>query len=103
MSTCRKCTKWFPHNWLCLKGLAIIFLVMFYLAFIGGFWQTVLVIKHPAITGSLMYKVIAYYLLSYWGAAIGFLTIAKILQALREFKPCRCGEKHANEKEEPAK
>lgn len=99
--------KWFPHNWLCLKGLSIIFIVLFYVAFVGGIWQTVQIIRHPAISGALMYKAIAFYLLNYWGAAVGFLTIAKVLQALRKIKqavaPCCCQEHNEDKKKEESK
>ena len=99
--------KWFPHNWLCLKGLSIIFVVLFYVAFVGGIWQTVQIIRHPAISGALMYKAIAFYLLNYWGIAIGFLTVAKILQTLRKIKqavaPCCCEEHNEGKKKEESK
>lgn len=106
MSKCCKCAKWFPHNWLCLKGLSVLFLVLFYIAFVYGIYQAVLVIKHPALTGKLMWMALTYYVLSCWGAAVGFLTIAKILKVLRKIKqavaPCCC-EASAEKKEESAK
>ena len=98
MSKCCKYAKWFPHNWLCLKGLSILFLVLFYVAFVYGIYQAVLVIKHPAFTGKLMWMTLAFYVLSDWAAAVGFLTIAKILTALRKIKkavaPCCCEANH---------
>ena len=102
MSKCCKCGKWFPHNWLCLKGLSVVFLVLFYIAFFYGIYQAVLVLKHPAFSGKLMWMTLAFYVLSDWAAALGFLTVAKILRTLRELKPCHCGEKHTHCKEEAA-
>ena len=99
--------KWFPHNWLCLKGLSILFLVLFYFSFACGFYYTWVICKHPAFSGALLYKAIAYYLLSCWGAAVGFLTIAKVLQALRKIKqavaPCCCQEHNEDKKKEESK
>ncbi len=94
MSKCCKCDKYWPHNWLCLKGLYVIFLVLFYLMLVYTIFQDILVIKHPMITGRAMWGNLAYYTLSDLAAAIGFLTIAKILNALRKIKhavaPCCC-------------
>ncbi|MCQ2410275.1 MAG: hypothetical protein MJ053_01775 [Elusimicrobiaceae bacterium] len=106
MSKCCKCAKWLPHNWLCLKGLTVVFLVLFYIAFVYGIYQAVLVVMHPAFTGRMMWVTLAFYLLSDWAAALGFLTIAKVLKALRKIKqavaPCCC-EGHTEEKTEEAK
>ena len=103
MSKCCKCAKWFPHNWLCLKGLSVVFLVLFYIAFVYGIYQGVLIVRHPALTGKLMWMTLAFYVLSAWATALGFLTIAKILKALRKIKqavaPCCC-EAHTDEKKQ---
>ena len=94
MSKCCKCAKWFPHNWLCLKGLRIIFLVLFYLALAFGVFQAYAVFTHPALSGQEMWAAAAYYILSDLAAALGFLTVAKILGVLRKIKkavaPCCC-------------
>ncbi len=105
MSKCCKCAKWFPHNWLCLKGLSVVFLVLFYIAFVFGIYQAILVFKHPAFTGRMMYITAGLYLLTDWATALGFLTVAKILTALRKIKhavaPCCC-DGHTEEKKQEA-
>lgn len=100
MSKCCKCGKWWPHNWVCLKGLHIFFTVMFYIALVYAVVQAIAVIRHPLITGAEMWAAVAFYVLSDLGAAVVFLTISKILGALRKIKkavsPCCCGrEDHA--------
>ena len=95
MSTCCcKGAKWFPHNWLCLKGLSFLFLGLFYLAFCYAIYQAVIIFTHPTITGGEMWAMAAYYVLSDLAAAVGFLTIAKVLIVLRKIKkavaPCAC-------------
>ena len=101
MSKCYK--KWFPHNWLCLKGLTVVFLVLFYIALAYGIYQAVLILLHPALSGRMMWLSLAFYTLSDLAAALGFLTVAKILTALRKIKqavaPCCC-ESHSATTEE---
>ena len=97
---CCKYAKWFPHNWLCLKGLSFLFVGLFYLAFCYAIYQAVIIFTHPTITGGEMWAMAAYYVLSDLAAAVGFLTIAKVLKVLRKIKeavaPCCCADK-ANE------
>lgn len=106
MSKCCKCAKWLPHNWLCLKGLYVTFLVLFYIALVYGIYQALLVLTHPALTGRTMWMALAFYLISDWAAALGFLTIAKILKVLRKIKkavaPCCC-ESHTEAPAEATK
>lgn len=94
MSKCCKCGKWWPHNWLCLKGLHVFFTAMFYLALAYAVFQAVAILRHPLLTGAEMWAALAFYVLSDLGAAIGFLTISKILGVLRKIKkavsPCCC-------------
>ena len=107
MSKCCKCAKWFPHNWLCLKGLSIVFLVLFYVALVHAVFQAYAVFSYPAWPSKAeMWMAFTMYVLGDLAAAIGFLTLAKILKALRKIKnavaPCCCAAEQA-EKEEPAK
>ena len=105
MSKCHTYMKWFPHNWLCLRGLSFLFLGLFYLAFGFAIYQAIAIFAHPGLTGAEMWVTVAYYVLSDLAAAIGFLTLAKVLGALYKIKkavaPCCCG---AEEKtvQEPA-
>ena len=108
MSKCScKCAKWFPHNWLCLRGLAVIFLVLFYIAFVFGIYQATLVFMHPAFTGKVMWITAGLYLLGDWAAALGLLTVAKILKVLYKIEhavaPCCCSGKTEEKKSETAK
>lgn len=108
MSKYCKCAKWFPHNWLCLRGLSVIFLILFYIAFLWGIWVAILVFMHPSFTGLYMWKVAVSYLVHpFWDAALGFLTVAKILKALYKIEhavaPCCCHGKTEEKKCETAK
>ena len=100
MSKCCKCSKWFPHNWLCLKGLSYVFIGLFYLALAFGVYQAISILTYPALSGKMMWMVLAGYTLSDLAAALGFLTIAKTLGALYKIKkavaPCCC-EQHTQE------
>jgi len=104
MSKCCKCAKWFPHNWLCLKGLSIVFLAFFYIAIAWAIYQVIAIAMHPAITGRTMWMAMAYYVLSDLAAAIGFLTVAKILKVLRKIEhavaPCCCNGRTEEKTEE---
>ncbi|MBR4356114.1 MAG: hypothetical protein IKP96_06100 [Elusimicrobiaceae bacterium] len=101
MSNCCKCTKWFPHNWLCLKGLSIVFVVLFYLAVAFAIYQAIAIIAHPGLTGSMMWMALVGYVLTDLAAALGFLTVAKILTAIHKIKkavaPCCCENKKTEE------
>lgn len=94
MSKCCKCGKWWPHNWLCLKGLSVLFTVLFYLTLAAVVYHAVIIIRYPLLTGLDMWRALAFYILGDLGAAIGFLTISKILGVLRKIKkavsPCCC-------------
>ena len=94
MSKCCKCSKWWPHNWLCLKGLSVLFLVLFYLALAYAVFQAYAIFTYPMVHGSEMWLSAFFYVASDLAAAVGFLTVAKILKALRKIKkavaPCAC-------------
>jgi len=83
-----------PHNWLCLKGLYILFLVLFYLALAFVVFQDVQIARHPLISGKQMWLALALATIGNLGIAVGILTVAKILQALYKIKkavaPCNC-------------
>ncbi len=102
MSKCCKCAKWWPHNWLCLKGLSIIFLVLFYLALVYAVFQAYAIFTHPQLFGAEMWLAAGFYVASDLAAAIGFLTVAKVLKAIRKIKkavaPCACSMPEAEEK-----
>ena len=102
MSKCCKGAKCWPHNWLCLKGLSVVFLVLFYLALVYAVFQAYAIFTHPQLSGSEMWLAAAFYVASDLAAAIGFLTVAKILKAIRKIKkavaPCACSVVEAEEK-----
>jgi len=100
MSKCCKCGKWWPHNWLCLKGLYVIFTALFYLSLAYAVLQAVTILRHPALTGGEMWATLGFYVVSDLAAAIGFLTVSKVLKAVRKIKkalqPCRCENESDN-------
>lgn len=100
MNDCCKHAKWWPHNWLCLKGLYVFFIVMFYLTLIFMVIQTWRVFTHPFITGKEMWLIVLNNLINNVAVAVALLTVAKMLKALRKIKkavaPCCC-EKGAKE------
>ncbi len=104
---CCKYAKWFPHNWLCLRGLYFLFLGLFYLAFCYAIYQAVVIFRHPTITGAEMWAMVAYYVFSDLALAVGFLTVAKILKVLRKIKqavaPCCCSTQEAPAAQEETK
>ena len=100
MSKCCKYAKWFPHNWLCLKGLSYTFVGIFYVAFLLGIYQAIQILLYPFPVTSMKWGVLLNVLLIFWGGALLSLTIAKMLKALHKIKqavaPCCC-ENHAEE------
>ena len=114
MSKCCKGKCWckfLPHNWLCLKGLYVLSVVLFYLALVFAIYRAEQILTFPMISGREMWTALAIVLAQILGAAVGFLTIAKILKALAKIKhavaPCACTEekpaKKETKKEEKAK
>ncbi len=77
MNDCCKHAKWWPHNWLCLKGLYVFFIVMFYLTLVFTVIQAYQVFAHPMITGKEMWMLVVNNLINNLSVAIGLLTIAK--------------------------
>lgn len=102
MSKCCKCAKWWPHNWLCLKGLSVLFLVLFYMAFVFAIYQTIAILMLPGMTWKEIIGALFTYTISDLAAAVMFLTMSKILKAVAAIKhavaPCCCGTHN----EEPA-
>ena len=108
MSKCCKYAKWWPHNWLCLKGLSILFTVLFYLAFAFAIFMLCQIIPaffHPQFPKSTAAILLVIYVGGSALAASLFLAIAKLTKAVAKIKhavaPCCC-EKDAKE-EKPAK
>ncbi len=104
MSNCCKCAKWWPHNWLCLKGLSILFVVLFYLALVYAVFQAYIIFAKSPLFGRDMWTAAAFYAIQDLAAAVGFLTVAKVLGALRKIKkavaPCCCTVEDAPAMEE---
>lgn len=102
MSKCCKSCKWWPHNWLCLKGLAIVFTVYFYAALVYVVLQAYYGLTSPAFTGQWYdwVNIVLFVLLGLL-SAFSLLAVAKILQALRKIKkavaPCGCSMAQAEE------
>lgn len=104
MSKCCKGAKWWPHNWLCLKGLSIVFLVLFYLALVYAVFQAYAILTYPLFDGSAeQWLNLGFFTAANLAAAIGFLTVAKILQVLRKIKkavaPCACSVQESKTEE----
>lgn len=97
MSNCCKGKCWckfLPHNWLCLKGLSVLFVIGFYASLIFAVYMAIQIGKHPMITGSEMWVALSFYVGQSLAAAIFCLTVSKILKALAKIKhavaPCCC-------------
>jgi len=92
---CCKYAKWFPHNWLCLKGLSIVFLVLFYAMLGLIIYQAVaIMIMFPA---PQKWALLQRYTLSTLPILLGLWTVARILIVLRKIAkaviPCCCEQK----------
>ncbi len=105
MSKCCKCwTKFLPHNWLCLKGLYVVFIVLFYLTlamalYVGAnlfayFYQYNQGALWATLTTGAMWGALAVAWAQILGGALVLLTVAKALKALRKVEhavaPCCC-------------
>ena len=111
MSNCCKPACWhcfLPHNWLCLKGLYVLFVVLFYIAVAFGIYMAVQLSTYPMLSGRDFWIALGIVEAQILGTALALLTIAKILKALAKIKhavaPCCCQEekpaKKASKKEE---
>ena len=97
MSNCCKGKCWMkflPHNWLCLKGLYVLFVVCFYICLVFAVYMAIQIGRHPMITGLEMWSALAFYVGQALAAAVFCLTVSKILKALRKIdhavSPCCC-------------
>ena len=109
MKCCNKGACWckyLPHNWLCLKGLYVVFIVLFYVALAFAVYMTVQIASYPMLSGRDMWMVLGTVLAQILAGALGLLTIAKVLKVLAKIKhavaPCCCQEE-AKAEEKPAK
>lgn len=97
-------TCWLPHNWLCLKSLYWIFVVLFYCTFaytlygaIYYIWQ----IRNPMVSQEELLAAVIPFAIMQFGALLGGWTMIIILRALRKIKkavaPCCCHEEKNEE------
>ena len=100
MNDCCKHAKWWPHNWLCLKGLYVTFIVLFYIVLAFALYTAYQIFTYPMLTGKAMWMALVNAETMLLSAVLGLLTVAKMLKALRKIKkavaPCCC-EKGAKE------
>lgn len=107
MSKCckNKCwMKFLPHNWLCLKGLYVVFIVLFYLALVLAIFTTFQIVRHPLFSSGELWGTLIMAVGQVLGLALMSLTTAKVLKALGKIKqavaPCCCHEEKETQKEE---
>ncbi len=97
---CKK-NKWWPHNWLCLKGLYWIFVALFYITLAYAIYIVCLMSTTPMLTGAAYWENLFNFLINALSIMLGFLTVAGVLKALRKIvhavAPCCC---HSEGKEE---
>ena len=96
--------KWWPHNWLCLRGLYWVFVAIFYIILVTTIYQLAQSIYYICVTwNNPMVDTGAQWvnLLGFLLGAISYmlipLTVAVILKTLRKIKgavaPCCCEAK----------
>ena len=92
---------WFPHNWLCLKGLYWIFVTLFYLTLTYTLYLVYVVCTAPMLSGVAFWSALLGLILNSLSIMLGLLTVAVILKALHKIvhavAPCCC---HGEKKEE---
>ncbi len=90
---CKK-NKWWPHNWLCLKGLYWVFVVLFYLTIAYMIYAIYTISASPMLAGADKIMMLTNIILGDLIAMLGFLTVAAILKALHKIvksvAPCCC-------------
>lgn len=100
MGCCKKKCCWFPHNWLCLKGLYWVFITLFYVAIAYTLYVAYLMISSPMLSGAAFWESFLSFIINALSIMLGFLTVAAILKALRKIvhavAPC-CHEEHKEE------
>lgn len=96
--------RFLPHNWLCLKGLSITFLVLFYILLILWLVQVGFIVFSGIPALRLAGATSKDILVALWGQApslitplilmLVFLSMSKILKVLRKIvhavAPCTC-------------
>ncbi len=104
MSNCckGKCwTKYLPHNWLCLKGLYVVFIVLFYLALGLTIYTVIEIVRHPLFASGELWGTLLVATGQMLGVTLACLTTAKLLKAVAKIKhavaPCCCNEEKAKE------
>ena len=97
MSECckGKCwTKFLPHNWLCLKGLYVLFVLAFYVCVLFALYMAYIISTNPMVTGADMWTALVFYVGRALVTAVVCLTLSKIIKALCKIKkavvPCCC-------------
>ena len=104
MSCKNKCC-WWPHNWLCLRGLYWTFVALFYFAIAYTIYIAYLMVRSPMLIGQDFWIALVSMLFNALGVLLGLLTITVILKSLRKIvhavAPCCCHEQ-AEGKEEVA-
>lgn len=105
MSHCCKGACWckfLPHNWLCLKGLYVVFTVLFYVAFAFAIYMAIQLARYPMLSGYDFWMTLGIVEAQILGTALVLLTISKIVKALAKIKhavaPCCCKDEKAAEK-----
>ncbi len=105
MSNCCKGACWckyLPHNWLCLKGLYVVFVVLFYVAVAFAIYMACQLCSYPMLSGRDLWVTLGIVEAQILGTALVLLTISKILKALAKIKhavaPCCCQDEKADKK-----
>ncbi len=97
---CKKCC-WFPHNWLCLRGLYWIFIALFYITIGFTLYWVYMLSTTPMLTGAAYWQNLVSLLINSGSMMLGFLTVAAVLKALRKVvhavAPCCCHEEEKTE------
>ena len=105
MSKCCKCIKWLPHNWLCLKGISISFIVLFYITLVLMIGYEILIYRTSVHNVFMWYSMVVN-AIAFLVTALSFLTVAKFATALRKIKkavaPCCCEAGNSEDKKETA-
>ena len=89
--------KWWPHNWLCLRGLYWIFVALFYFTLAYTIYIVFKMSTSPMLSGDAYWQSLISFLINSFSIMLIFLTVAAVLKALRKIKaavaPCCCEAK----------
>ena len=101
MACNHKWCRWFPHNWVCLRGLYWIFITLFYIVFVYTLYAIYAISTEPMLKGAAFWGYLFSVLLNMLGIMLSLITVATVLKALRKIvhavAPCCC---HTEEKKE---